>query len=787
MKTIRNLAAKVAALLSAFSLTMISVPQVSFTAYAEEPASVRVIVENTTFTEAIDGTAPVWTGTKIDTWVELDESDDAMTCIKKAIESEGLTQTGAEYGYITEIAGLSAYDGGYMSGWMGTLNDWFTDEAFTAYTVANGKLADGDELRMQYSLDWGADLGYDWSGTDTSLKAIECTEGTLSPDFSPSVYEYTLTVPFGTESISFRPTALNKNFKVVSTIGEKTLKLTRPTEISDNDVITVTVGTGTAASQYKIKVKQGERPAPRFESLAFSAYALDGWDNSAFSPEIFEYDVRIKNYNTSTISLTSSTKYDSDLLRAVAVYTDSNGSEQNIEIKSGAFSYLTNIPFGSSTVVIELRYSDDDSIKTQYKFNFTRPYNEEELDESDKEAIKAAEEAIDSIGRVTAYSGEAIDTAREAYNAVPDRIKDRVNNADILVSAEERYAEITAIKTAGAGSKAHYAAVLEKLCKNEIYPVQSIGGEWTVIALARAGALSEDTAEKYYSSLCTAVEEIGSARLSERKPSENARVIIALAAIGKDPTDVSGYNLLSALDDMEYIEKQGINAAIYALIAFDCTDYDAYIHDELIEYILSNMTGGGWALAGDTADVDVTAMAIQALAPYIDDEKVSTAVESGLTFLSDSLDENCGYSSCESISQTLIALAAMGIDPLTDERFIVDGITLTDALEAYATESGYKHIIDGEENLMATEQAALALTAYELSKNGSSLYDLSTQTDTGDKPLPDGIVNPGDSSGTPTDKDYPENPDSGVALTGGVTVLLSGIAMLISGKKRKQK
>ena len=112
MKTIRNLAAKAAALLSAFSLTVISVPQVSFTVYAEEPASVRVIVENTTFTKAIDGTAPVWTGTKIDTWVELDESDDAMSCIKKAIESEGLTQTGAEYGYITEIAGLSAYDGG---------------------------------------------------------------------------------------------------------------------------------------------------------------------------------------------------------------------------------------------------------------------------------------------------------------------------------------------------------------------------------------------------------------------------------------------------------------------------------------------------------------------------------------------------------------------------------------------------------------------------------------------------------------------------------------------------
>lgn len=787
MKTLKRVGAKAAAFLSAFSLTLISVPQVSFTAFAEDAVSVRVIVENTTFTEAVDAAAPVWTGTKIDKWVELDESDDAMSCIKKAIDSEGLTQTGAEYGYITEIAGLSAYDGGYMSGWMGTLNDWFTDEGFTAYTVANGKLADGDEIRMQYSLDWGADLGYDWSGTDTSLKAIECTEGTLSPDFSPSVYEYTLTVPFGTDAINFRPTALNKNFKVISTIGEKTLKLTRPTEISDNDVITVTVGTGATASQYKITVKQGERPAPRFESLAFSADELDGWDNSTFDPEIFEYNVNLKSYSTSTVLLTSSTKYDSDLLKAVAVYTDAGGSEQNIEIKSGEASYLNNIPFGSSTVVIELSYKDDDSIKTQYKFNFTRPYNEDELDESDREAIKAAEEAIDSIGRVTAYCGEVIDTAREAYNKVPDRIKYRVNNADILVSAEERYAEIIAIKTAGADSPAHYAAVLEALGKNEIYPIQSIGGEWTVIALARAGVLADETAEKYYNSLCAAVEEIGSARLLERKPSENARVIIALAAIGKNPADVAGYDLLCALDDMEYIEKQGINAAIYALIAFDCTDYEAYIHDELIEYILANMTGGGWALAGDTADVDVTAMAIQALAPYIDDEEVSTAVESGLLFLSDSLDENCGYGSCESTSQTLIALAALGIDPISDERFIADGITLTDALEVYAAESGYKHIVDGEENLMATEQAALALTAYGLSKNGSSLYDLSVQVGTGDNPLPGGIVNPGGSSGTPTDKDDTENPDTGVALTGGMTVLLSGIAMLISGKKRKQK
>ncbi|MFR2153532.1 MAG: hypothetical protein ACLS48_01565 [[Eubacterium] siraeum] len=170
---------------------------------------------------------------------------------------------------------------------------------------------------------------------------------------------------------------------------------------------------------------------------------------------------------------------------------------------------------------------------------------------------------------------------------------------------------------------------------------------------------------------------------------------------------------------MDYITSQGINAVIFSLIAFDTTDYSAKTHDELIAYIVDNMTGKGWALAGDTADVDLTAMAIQALAPYAADEKVNAAIDSGLEFLAESLDENARYANgSESTSQVLIALAALGIDPLTDSRFIVDGITLIDALESYATENGYSHTLGGEENYMATEQAALALTAYELSKDG---------------------------------------------------------------------
>lgn len=184
MTTVKKFTAKVSALLLALSLALLSVPQVSFTVFADDDlGSVRVIVENTTFTEAVDGgEAPAWIGTKVDKWVSLDKDSSAMTCIKDAIESSGFTQTGADAGYISEIAGLKEKAGGSMSGWMGTLNDWFTNEGFDAYTVANGKLTDGDELRMQYTMNWGADLGSDWSGTDTSLKAINSDYGTLSPE-----------------------------------------------------------------------------------------------------------------------------------------------------------------------------------------------------------------------------------------------------------------------------------------------------------------------------------------------------------------------------------------------------------------------------------------------------------------------------------------------------------------------------------------------------------------------------------------------------------------------------
>lgn len=149
---------KILSLLLALVMALSLVPT-SVLAAPDDLGKAHVIVENTTFTKPVDGKAPAWTGTLVDTWVKLTEDSTTMSCVAEALKAKGYTQTGAESNYISEINGLSELDGGSASGWMGTLNDWFTNEGFAAFTVANGKLEAGDEIRVMYTCSLGDDLG----------------------------------------------------------------------------------------------------------------------------------------------------------------------------------------------------------------------------------------------------------------------------------------------------------------------------------------------------------------------------------------------------------------------------------------------------------------------------------------------------------------------------------------------------------------------------------------------------------------------------------------------------
>ena len=272
--------------------------------------------------------------------------------------------------------------------------------------------------------------------------------------------------------------------------------------------------------------------------------------------------------------------------------------------------------------------------------------------------------------------------------------------------------------------------------------VSSIGGEWAVIGLARNDSLPADYAASYYSNLVRTLQDAGGV-LHRVKYTEYSRVVIALSSLGFDPTDVAGYDVLSPLGDFDQVCWQGVNGPIWALIALDSRGYDVptapegkrqTTRDALVDAVLdSEIAGGGWALSGSVPDVDMTAMALTSLAPYrASRADVAAAVERGLSVLSSLQGEDGGFgdvgsATSESCAQVVVALASLGIDPASDERFAKVGGSVLDALCAFAVPGGgFKHVADGEVNGMATEQGFYALVAYERLLSGkTSLFDMS--------------------------------------------------------------
>ena len=282
------------------------------------------------------------------------------------------------------------------------------------------------------------------------------------------------------------------------------------------------------------------------------------------------------------------------------------------------------------------------------------------------------------------------------------------------------------------------ASYLQSQVKEPTYG--AIGGEWLVFGLARSGEnVPQKYLDTYYKNVVNYVEECGGV-LSDRKYTEYSRVVLALTAIGKDPRDAAGYNLLVPLADFDETVSQGINGAIFALLALDCGNYDipenpdaaAQATRELyVEEILRReIETGGWALSGSSPDADITAMALQALAKYRENPDVSAAVERGITALSSMQEPNGAYLSwgeenSESVSQVLVALTELGLSP-DDARFVKNGQTLVSVLERFSCENGgYRHTLTGEAGEMASEQALYALAAVHRAQAGlSTLYDM---------------------------------------------------------------
>ena len=404
-------------------------------------------------------------------------------------------------------------------------------------------------------------------------------------------------------------------------------------------------------------------------------------------------------------------------------------------------------------------------------------------------AIDGVEKAIDAIGEVTLTSGDAIAAARAAYDALTDSQKAEVSNYDTLLAAEARLAELKDAAARAAYAENAYQTTGDLLETLGTPDVGSVGGEWMVIGLARSGRTVPDG---YYENVVKYVQENCDAdeRLDENRATDNARVILALTAIGKDVTNVGGHNLLAGLDEMSYVTYQGINGPIWTLIALDSHDYAPQgdvTREKLIDAILgAQLPDGGWDMMGKAADTDITAMAIQALAPYYDtNDAVKAAVDKALDALSAMQNDDGTFSTAfsgktsESTAQVIVALTALGINPATDSRFIKNGLNAVDGLcSFYVDGGGFRHIASGDLDGMATEQSYYALAAYyRLLAGQTSLYDMSDVTITPAPVTPD----------QPTNPDKPSTGDRGVMLW--VAALgVSGLAAaaVVGSKKREE-
>ena len=280
-----------------------------------------------------------------------------------------------------------------------------------------------------------------------------------------------------------------------------------------------------------------------------------------------------------------------------------------------------------------------------------------------------------------------------------------------------------------------------------------VHSEWEAIGLTQAGktvpATYTDTFKQNIEDQITKGLENGRFKITDSE-----RLAMAAVAIGKDPRDVYGHNLIELIynsPDRELwdgsvedtLTYQGNNGIIFALTALDTKEFsipeDAkWTREKLVTELVGNqIDNGAWSLTSSStgaASFDITAMALIGLAPYSSDPVVKEAVNKAVSFLSERQGDTGGFNdpwnggvSVETTAQVIIGLTANHIDPL-GELFTKNGINLVDHLLSFqAKDGGFKHLVDDtRSNGMATEQALQALVAYEFYLNGKgSLYDFS--------------------------------------------------------------
>ena len=332
-----------------------------FSALATDEITVFVSVENTTY---LGG---AWDGVLLNNCpVTVPAGTSMMGATVKAFEENNITERGSTDNYIGEINGLSEGDGGGFSGWMGMLNDWLI-----ATGASYAFLEDGDEIRWMFSQDMGVDIGGTWDNNDTYLTALTFSAGTLEPAFDSEIYEYTLTLPEGAQSVKVTPTAANKNFMAKSIVGGTEYARTKDVPVADGAIITVRCGDPDWPSMnfppfeetdYVVTVIiGGETGEPVVGGPLLTGLTITNINGDiGFEPEKLNYYLRTSAATTASVVFIPvfSDEY------TLSVAGDEYQSSEEITVSTDV---------GMNVVTLQLAYKADAASFTDYTFDILRP------------------------------------------------------------------------------------------------------------------------------------------------------------------------------------------------------------------------------------------------------------------------------------------------------------------------------------------------------------------------------------------------------------------------------
>ena len=282
----------------------------------------------------------------------------------------------------------------------------------------------------------------------------------------------------------------------------------------------------------------------------------------------------------------------------------------------------------------------------------------------------------------------------------------------------------------------------QPLLTEDAFPAGSSVSDWTALAMARAG-IADDYAG-YLARLQAYVERqyAENGGLHAVKATEYHRIALTAAALGGDPAAFGTKPDGTAIDLVaegtynwqgeEDLGGQGLNGWIFALLTMDAVGAEApadarYSRQDMLDAIVSaQLPDGGFSLGGGAMDVDITAMALQALAPY--QQQYPAVIDAALNALSAAQTATGGFESWgtengESCAQVILALTALDIDPVEDGRFQKNQRNVVAALMDFRlSDGGFAHQLDGQLDAMACEQAMQALTAMELRQQGAGRF-----------------------------------------------------------------